>query len=77
MNIKIMHSVFTVGPHVTTNNAEHRVLHKNDLWLFYFAYNNEKYLCVYVEGMIFLFHFKQNSISLSDFHKKVTNIKFH
>ena len=77
MNIIIMRSVLTVGPHVTTNSAKHRVLHKNVLWLIYFAHNNEKFLRVYVKVMIFLFSFKQNSIFLTDFHKKVTNIKFH
>lgn len=49
----MMRSVFTVGPHVTANNAKHRVLHRHVLWLIYFAYKNEKYLHVDVKGMIF------------------------
>jgi len=52
MNIKIMRSVFTVGLQVTIDNAKHRMLHKNVVWLIYLVYNNKKYLRVYVKSMI-------------------------
>ena len=47
-----MRSVFTVGLQVTIDNAKHRMLHKNVVWLIYLVYNNKKYLRVYVKSMI-------------------------